>query len=325
MRRPGVGGARRSGYRGIGGSLLLAPSISIAGTRGGTLTATVTGVPTPTVQWYRGSLIGGGGTFSAIVGATSLTYDDALTYQRDAYCIATNAAASTTSNTLAATVVSGIANITNANYFVAAAGGPDFTSGLGAIGVVFRKISSGNMVREWRFSRYVANTSGYRAMIYDGTNSRVQMTAVNNTPTNVSEVNTIAALGQNTLHRFVATANGGVLETYMDGALLSAGTALASYTAATAAFRIEASGATDEIEIVSVSVAAGVGMSSAEVTTWDAQVIGGGSRAVPDATHHWEAMDWDAAASWTDRIAALALTLAASAPTKREITGAAWA
>jgi hypothetical protein len=218
-----------------------------------------------------------------------------------------------------------IANVTSVNYFAAAAGGPDFTGGLGAIAVVFRKISAGNMVREWRFTRHVSNVSGYRAMIYDGSNARVQLNCVNATPANVSEVNTIAALGQNTLHRFVATANGGTLANYMDGSLLSAATALPSYTAATAPFSIVTSGATDEIEIVSVSAIDGAGMDATAVSAWDAQVTADGSRAVAGATHHWEAEDWAGSGSWTDRIAGLALALAAAAPTKRNIAGAAWA
>lgn len=218
-----------------------------------------------------------------------------------------------------------IANITNINYFAAAAGGPDFTSGLGAIGVVFRKISAGNLVREWRFTRFIASTSGWKAQIYDGVNSRVQMQCVTAAAANVAEFNTIAALGQNTLHRFVATAAGGVLETYMDGSLLSAGTALASYQPATLPFQIVTSGATDEIEIVSVSVSAGVGMTAAQVTAWDTQVKALGSRAVPAATHWWEANDWDGASSWTDKIAALALVVDGSAPTRRSIAGATWA
>jgi hypothetical protein len=100
MRRPGVGGARRSGYRGIGGSLLLAPSISISG---GTLTATVTGVPTPTVQWQRYIA----GAWANIAGATSTTYNDddtggLVSSVYDVRANATNAVATTTSNTLSA-------------------------------------------------------------------------------------------------------------------------------------------------------------------------------------------------------------------------------
>jgi hypothetical protein len=218
-----------------------------------------------------------------------------------------------------------VANITSVNYFAAAAGGPDFTAGLGAIAVVFRKISAGNLVREWRFTRHVSNVSGYRAMIYDGSNARVQLNCVSAVPANVSEVNTIAALGQNTLHRLVATAHAGALANYMDGSLLSAATALPSYTPATVPFSIVTSGATDEIEIVSVSAIDGAGMDAAAVSAWDAQVTADGSRAVAGATHHWEAEDWAGSGSWTDRIAGLALALAAAAPTKRNIAGASWA
>lgn len=91
---------------GGGGAALSAPSISISGTRGGTLTATVTGVPTPSVQWQRAATLGGGGSFSNITGATSSTFDDSgtdpYTAGHDVRCVATNAVNTATSNTLSA-------------------------------------------------------------------------------------------------------------------------------------------------------------------------------------------------------------------------------
>lgn len=218
--------------------------------------------------------------------------------------------------------VATIGLLSSSNFFSGGASeGPAWSATGGAVGLVFRKIVSGNLTREYRVRRWTAATRGWRAYVYDGSNARLLAGQVSAVPADVSETNTVT-LTQNKLHRAVLTNNGGALECYLDGVLCSAATALPSYTPPTTeAFLVQGSAAAvDELELVSVSVA-NAGMTAAQVAWWDGLVRAGGSRRVPGVVVHFEAEDWPGGTSkWVDRVAGWALTVSGS-PVKRRIAG----
>jgi hypothetical protein len=201
--------------------------------------------------------------------------------------------------------------MSNADYFAGAAGeGPAFGALTGGVFMVFMKKTAGNLTREVRVQRFTPATRGWRVMPYDGTQARVQTTMVSAAPANVSEVNTVATLAPDVWHRFAGINNNGVLECYLDNVLLSAGTALPSYTAPTTEvlqLLMGSSTLVDELAVESVALVDGA-CNGALVTSWDAQVIGGGSRAPTGAARLWMASDAIIGTSWTDRVASQATT-----------------
>lgn len=213
--------------------------------------------------------------------------------------------------------LSGLALLSNTNFYSVAASGPALATTC-AIGVVYRKITAGNILREYRIHRFTTGVRGYRYQpVMDGVTSRTTTTMVSGAPANVAEQNTYSPT-QNKVQRMLFTRTASGLTHYRNGALMSAATAIVGYTAPTTEnFEIIATAATDEVEIVSISIADTSDMDAAAALAWDNQVKAGGSRRVPNATHHWEASE--AGATWVDQISGLSLTRSGS-PVVRTFT-----
>lgn len=208
--------------------------------------------------------------------------------------------------------------MSSADYYAGAAGeGPNLGATVGGVFMVFMKKIAGNLTREIRVQRYTSAARGWRAMPYDGTQARVLITMVSAAPANVSEVNTVATLAQDVWHRLACINNNGILECYLNGVLLSAGTALPSYTAPTTEVLqlLMGSGSlVDELAVESIAIHDG-SVDGAAVAAWDAQVVSGGSRAPTGAARLWMASDAIIGTSWTDRIAGQVTTKAGASNT----------
>lgn len=183
--------------------------------------------------------------------------------------------------------------------------------------VVLRKITSGNIVREYRIERFTSGARGFRHLpMLDGTTARATITMVSGTPANVSEQNTFSPT-QNEFQVMTMRRDTAILEQYRAGSLMSVGTAITGYTAPTSeAFVIQSNGAlVDEVEIASISISDTHCLSAAEIAAYYTQVKALGSRVIPNATFHLEASDI-AAGSWVDRIGGVALTQSGSPVTR---------
>lgn len=212
-----------------------------------------------------------------------------------------------------------VALISNANYWTTTAATRPALSTTSTIAVVCRKITAGNMVREYRIERFTSATRGFRFLpCHDGSAARTTAVMVNSTPANMSEQNTYTP-PQNEFQVMVFVRGTSSLGIYRNGSLMSAAAAITGYTAPTIeAFELVGSGLTDELEIASISISDTTALSGAQITAYQATVAALGSRVIPGATHHWEATG-ASGATWTDSIAGVALTRVGS-PVVRTIT-----
>jgi hypothetical protein len=213
-----------------------------------------------------------------------------------------------------------VAQLSSTNYFSTTAATRPALSTTATIAVVLRRITGVNIVREYRIERYTSATRGFRFMpIHDGAASRATATIVSGAPANVSEQNTYTPT-QNEFQVIVLRRDTTVVEVYRSGALMSAGAAIAGYTAPAAeAFVLQGNGAmSDEVEIASISISDSTALSAGQISTYYDTVKANGSRVIPSATHHWEASDIGGGA-WVDQIAGVSWTQNGS-PITRVIT-----
>lgn len=201
-----------------------------------------------------------------------------------------------------------VALISNANYWTTTAATRPALSTMSTIAVVLRKISAGNMVREYRIERFTSATRGFRFLpCHDGVAARTTATMVSSTPANVSEQNTFSP-PQNQFQVMVLVRGTTTLGIYRNGTLMSTAAAITGYSAPTTeAFELVGTGLTDELEIASISISDTTALSAGQVTAYQSTVTALGSRVIPGATHHWEATG-ASGATWTDSIAGVALT-----------------
>lgn len=201
-----------------------------------------------------------------------------------------------------------VALVSNANYWTTTDASRPSLSTTSTIAVVLRKISAGNMIREYKIERFTSATRGFRFLpCHDGSAARTTATMVSSAPANVSEQNTFTP-PQNEFQVMVFVRNTGSMGIYRNGALMSGAASITGYSAPTTeAFELVGSGLTDELEIASISIADTTALSGAQITAYQSTVTGLGSRVIPGATHHWEATD-ASGATWTDSIAGTVLT-----------------
>jgi hypothetical protein len=296
----------------------VSPTISGSLTTGSTLTCTTgtwTGSPSLTYQWLRNYVPISGATAST----RNITAEDA---GRMITCVVTGTnafgSADAYSNDLVTNVYA-VAQLTTTATYSAPGTTPNLPAGSVsmAMGVAWRKITPNatSMANQNLIHRYSSGVSGFRLTMLDGngTTGRVRQIsyATSSAPAQVftSNLQTIAYTPtQNLLQRSVYSLMGGTLYTYRNGALI-ASIGCTGYTTPNNLIPFvigTISGSTDEFELVSVSISDTHGMDAGEVSAWDAQVIGHGSRRIPDATHEWEAAD--AGATWVDRILGVSLT-----------------
>lgn len=212
-----------------------------------------------------------------------------------------------------------VALISNANFWSTTAATRPALSTTSTIAVVCRKITAGNMVREYRIERFTSATRGFRFLpCHDGVTARTTATMVSSAPANVAEQNTYSPT-QNQFQVMVMVRDTATLGIYRNGTLMSAAAAITGYSAPAAeAFQIIGNGLTDELEIASISISDSTALSAAQVTSYQSTVTALGSRIIPGATHHWEATD-ASGATWTDSIAGVGLTRNGS-PVVRTVT-----
>jgi hypothetical protein len=223
------------------------------------------------------------------------------------------------SNSVIGNLFSAVALLTTTNTYSAAGTVPNCPAGSSSmtIATVWRKITATNtsFVNQNLVHRYSSGVSGFRLTVLDanGTSGRVRQIsyATSNAPAQVftSNLQTVAFTPtQNFIQRSVYVLTGGVLYSYVNKTLI-ASINCTGYTSPSNAvpFLIGTiSGATDEWELVSVSINESAGMDQSEIDAWDDIVTGFGSRQISGATHHWEASD--AGATWEDQIQGVSLT-----------------
>jgi hypothetical protein len=206
--------------------------------------------------------------------------------------------------------ISVVANISGVNTFSTTDAARPSLSTTSTIAVVLRKITSGNLAREWRIQRWTSNTRGFQFMpMHDGTTARANALMVSSAPANVSEGVVSFSPTQNAFQVMVMRRTSTTIEVYRNGSLTSTGTAITGYTTPTSeAFLIGTNSAvtTDEVEIASISISDSTALTAQQIADYQTTVAALGSRVIPDATHHWEASDIGAA--WVDRIAGVSLT-----------------
>ena len=141
-----------------------------------------------------------------------------------------------------------IALVSNANYWTTMDATRPAMSTTSTIAVVMRKISAGNMAREYRIERFTSATRGFRFLpCHDGSAARTTAVMVNSTPGNTAEQNTYTP-PQNEFQVMVFVRGTSTLGIYRNGSLMSAAAAITGYTAPTTeAFELVGSGLTDEL------------------------------------------------------------------------------
>jgi hypothetical protein len=299
---------------------LVAPSISGTLVVGDTLTRTAgtwQGALSVSGQWLRSGVAISGATGSTYV-LTAADSGRSITYVETALSLSGSTSALAVSNTLVPNIYA-VAQLTTTATYSAPGTTPNLPAGSTsmAIGVVWRKITgtATSMVNQNLIHRYSSGVSGFRLSFLDGngTAGRVRQISYGTTAAPAqaftSNLQSLAYTPtQNLLQRSVYVMAGNVLYTYRNNVLI-AQTACVGYTSPSnlIPFLIGTiSGSTDEFELVSVSQSDTHDMDVTEISTWDAQVIGHGSRQIPNATHHWEAAN--AGATWVDSIAGVSLT-----------------